>query len=211
MVHADDRVALPSGTVTLLLGDVAGSVRLWEADREAMTAAARRLDELVSEVAARHGGARPLEQSEGDSFVLVFARASDAVGCALDLQRAIDKEPWNRNHVVWRGAAGMVALPTCIPGFGLYLCQGHLACGGVGTAGRFAEAEGRVLGVEMPAQPYSPPPMGALLGGRASLSQALTTSASLVGEGCGTSAGTASSPLGAKPQPPATFEGRNAR
>ena len=31
---------------------------------------------------------RPVEQGEGDSFVIAFARAADAVACALDLQRA---------------------------------------------------------------------------------------------------------------------------
>ena len=31
---------------------------------------------------------RPVEQGEGDSFVVAFARASDAVSCALELQRA---------------------------------------------------------------------------------------------------------------------------
>ena len=31
---------------------------------------------------------RPIEQGEGDSFVIAFGRASDAVACALDLQRA---------------------------------------------------------------------------------------------------------------------------
>ena len=31
---------------------------------------------------------RPVEQGEGDSFVVAFARASDAVACALELQRA---------------------------------------------------------------------------------------------------------------------------
>ena len=31
---------------------------------------------------------RPVEQGEGDSFVIAFGRASDALACALDLQRA---------------------------------------------------------------------------------------------------------------------------
>ena len=31
---------------------------------------------------------RPVEQGEGDSFVAAFARASDAIACALALQRA---------------------------------------------------------------------------------------------------------------------------
>ena len=37
---------------------------------------------------AAHDGVRPVEQGEGDSFVIAFARASDAVACALELQRA---------------------------------------------------------------------------------------------------------------------------
>lgn len=79
---------LPTGTVTLLLGDVEGSTRLWETQPEQMTAAAARLNETVSEIVAVHDGVRPVEQGEGDSFVVAFARASDALSCALGLQRA---------------------------------------------------------------------------------------------------------------------------
>ena len=79
---------LPSGTVTLLLADVEGSTRLWESAPEEMRAATARLDEVLAAVLAGHGGARPVEQGEGDSFVVAFRRASDAVACALDLQRS---------------------------------------------------------------------------------------------------------------------------
>ena len=79
---------LPTGTVTLLLADVEGSTRLWETQPDQMTAAFARLDCTLSELVAAHGGVRPVEQGEGDSFVVAFARASDAVGCALGLQRA---------------------------------------------------------------------------------------------------------------------------
>ncbi|MBV9353016.1 MAG: LuxR family transcriptional regulator [Mycobacterium sp.] len=79
---------LPTGTVTLLLADVEGSTRLWETQPEDMTAAIARLNQVVSAVIAAHDGLRPVEQGEGDSFVAAFARASDAVGCALELQRA---------------------------------------------------------------------------------------------------------------------------
>jgi predicted ATPase/class 3 adenylate cyclase/DNA-binding CsgD family transcriptional regulator len=79
---------LPTGTVTLLLADVEGSTRLWETQPEDMTAAITRLNQVVSAVVAAHDGLRPVEQGEGDSFVAAFARASDAVGCALELQRA---------------------------------------------------------------------------------------------------------------------------
>ena len=79
---------LPTGTVTLLLADVEGSTRLWETQPDEMTAAVARLDATLTDLVAAHGGVRPVEQGEGDSFVVAFARASDAVACALALQRA---------------------------------------------------------------------------------------------------------------------------
>jgi predicted ATPase/class 3 adenylate cyclase/DNA-binding CsgD family transcriptional regulator len=79
---------LPTGTVTLLLADVEGSTRLWETQPDAMKAAFERLDQTLSDAIASRRGVRPVEQGEGDSFVIAFARAADAVACALDLQRA---------------------------------------------------------------------------------------------------------------------------
>jgi class 3 adenylate cyclase len=79
---------LPTGTVTLLLADVEGSTRLWETQPDEMTAAVARLDRVVSEAVAANDGVRPVEQGEGDSFVVAFGRASDALACALGLQRA---------------------------------------------------------------------------------------------------------------------------
>ena len=79
---------LPTGTVTLLLADVEGSTRLWETQPKEMTAALARLNNVVSDVIATHDGVRPVEQGEGDSFVAAFARASDALAAALEIQRA---------------------------------------------------------------------------------------------------------------------------
>jgi class 3 adenylate cyclase len=79
---------LPAGTVTLLLADVESSTRLWEAQPGGMTAAIACLDQAVSDAIAAHHGVRPVEQGEGDSFVIAFGRASDAVACALELQQA---------------------------------------------------------------------------------------------------------------------------
>jgi predicted ATPase/class 3 adenylate cyclase/DNA-binding CsgD family transcriptional regulator len=79
---------LPTGTVTLLLADVEGSTRLWQDHPEEMTAAVTRLDRTLCEVISAHDGVRPVEQGEGDSFVVAFARASNALACALALQRA---------------------------------------------------------------------------------------------------------------------------
>ena len=77
---------LPTGTVTLLLADVEGSTRLWQTSPDEMTAAIARLDETLGALTVRCSGVRPIEQGEGDSFVIAFARASDAVACAIDLQ-----------------------------------------------------------------------------------------------------------------------------
>ena len=77
---------LPTGTVTLLLADVEGSTRLWQSQPAEMSAAIARLDRALSDLLAAHRGVRPVEQGEGDSFVVAFARASDAVAFALQLQ-----------------------------------------------------------------------------------------------------------------------------
>lgn len=79
---------LPTGTVTLLLADVEGSTRLWEIQPGEMPAAVAQLDRAVSAAIVARGGVRPVDQGEGDSFVVAFARASDAVACALELQCA---------------------------------------------------------------------------------------------------------------------------
>ena len=62
---------LPEGTVTFLLTDVEGST-LAGGGPAAMAGAIARHYELSIGRAA-HGGARPVEQGEGDSVVAVFA------------------------------------------------------------------------------------------------------------------------------------------
>jgi predicted ATPase/class 3 adenylate cyclase/DNA-binding CsgD family transcriptional regulator len=85
---------MPTGTVTFLLSDVAGSTRLWEAGEDAAAAAIERHYELLDAAISAHGGVRPVEQGEGDSVVAAFAFASDAVAAALDAQRAFAAERW---------------------------------------------------------------------------------------------------------------------
>src|SRR6202012_228140 len=74
--------------VTLMLADAEDSTRLWETQPEQMTAAIARLKRALSEAILEHDGVLPFDQGEGDSFVVAFARASSAVACALQLQRA---------------------------------------------------------------------------------------------------------------------------
>src|SRR5579871_4466249 len=86
--------ALPTGTVTFLLTDVEGSSLRWEHAPEAMAVAIRRHYTLLGEAIAAHGGARPVEQGEGDSVVGVFCRPLDALAAAADAQRALTAEDW---------------------------------------------------------------------------------------------------------------------
>ncbi len=85
--HATGR-ALPTGTVTLLLADVEGSTRLWETSPDEMAAALAVMDRELTQLVHANHGVCPVQQGEGDSFVVAFSRASDAVACALALQQA---------------------------------------------------------------------------------------------------------------------------
>ncbi len=82
------RTSLPTGTVTLMLADVEGSTRLWETQPEVMADALANMDRLVADVVHGNNGVCPIEQGEGDSFVVAFVDACDALACALALQRA---------------------------------------------------------------------------------------------------------------------------
>lgn len=81
--------SLPTGTVTLLLADIEGSTRLWEARPREMAAALATMDRVLADVVRASNGVCPVEQGEGDSFVVAFTRASDAVACALALQQVV--------------------------------------------------------------------------------------------------------------------------
>jgi predicted ATPase/class 3 adenylate cyclase/DNA-binding CsgD family transcriptional regulator len=87
-------VGLPTGTLTFLLTDIAGSTAAWELDADAMGDAVRRHYELIDEVVGQRDGQRPAEQGEGDSTVSVFASATQAVRAAAELQERLDAEPW---------------------------------------------------------------------------------------------------------------------
>jgi predicted ATPase/class 3 adenylate cyclase/DNA-binding CsgD family transcriptional regulator len=79
---------MPTGTVTLLVADFEGSERMWESQPEQMTAALVRLDRAAAEIVPSHDGVLVVEPGAGDSFMAAFAHATDAVACAVELQRA---------------------------------------------------------------------------------------------------------------------------
>jgi len=84
----------PVGTVTFLFTDMEASTRAWESHPEQTAIALKRHDAIVAHEIEAHNGALILERGEGDSVFAVFARASDAVGAACDLQQALVREQW---------------------------------------------------------------------------------------------------------------------
>lgn len=68
---------VPTGTVTLLLADIEGATHLPGSQLD--TTAIAKLDRTLTELVREHRGVCPVEQGEGDSFLVAFARASDAV------------------------------------------------------------------------------------------------------------------------------------
>src|ERR687886_40877 len=85
---------LPTGTVTFLFTDIAGSTALWDQQPEAARVALARHDGLVEQIVVAHDGTVVRPRGEGDSRFAVFARATDAVTAAAALQQALAAEPW---------------------------------------------------------------------------------------------------------------------
>ncbi|WP_419866299.1 BTAD domain-containing putative transcriptional regulator [Mycobacterium scrofulaceum] len=87
---------LPSVTraVTFLLTDIEGSTAAWEADAAAMAVALARHDELVEQVVTSRGGRLIKTRGEGDATFSVFDRPSAAAAAAIEVQAAIEQEPW---------------------------------------------------------------------------------------------------------------------
>ncbi len=82
----------PAGIVTFLFTDIEGSTRLWERVPGAMQTALARHDAILRETIESHGGR--VFKTVGDAFLTVFGSVADAVGAALDGQRALGAEPW---------------------------------------------------------------------------------------------------------------------
>ncbi|HYL51728.1 MAG TPA: adenylate/guanylate cyclase domain-containing protein, partial [Acidimicrobiia bacterium] len=82
----------PSGTVSFLFTDLEGSTRLWEEQPDAMRSALGVHDELLRQAIEAHGGY--VFSTAGDAFAAAFGRAADAVGAAVDGQRALHSERW---------------------------------------------------------------------------------------------------------------------
>ena len=78
--------------MTLVFADVEGSTRLLSLLGERFAPARARMRELVREAARAQSGAEV--DWAGDGVFLAFARASDAILAAAEIQRSLAAEPW---------------------------------------------------------------------------------------------------------------------
>ncbi len=84
--------ALPAGTVTFLVTDIEGSTALVQRLGAAYDALLDRHRMLLSREFSRHGGTAFKEI--GDGFWVTFARAGNALACAVACQRALASAAW---------------------------------------------------------------------------------------------------------------------
>ncbi|OBI26103.1 cyclase [Mycobacterium sp. E1386] len=87
----------PDGRVVILFSDIEESTALNEriGDR-AWVKLIGAHDKLVSELVQRRSG--HVVKSQGDGFMVAFARADQAVRCGIDLQRALRKDAKRKRH-----------------------------------------------------------------------------------------------------------------
>jgi predicted ATPase/class 3 adenylate cyclase/DNA-binding CsgD family transcriptional regulator len=83
---------LPTGTVTLLFTDIEGSTRLLQQLGERYAGVLADCRQLLRTVFQEWNGLEV--DTQGDSFFVVFARASDAVCAAVEMQHALAGQAW---------------------------------------------------------------------------------------------------------------------
>ena len=83
---------LPGGLVTFLFSDIEGSTRLVKALRDRYPEVLAEYRRLVRAAIAAHGGHEV--DMQGDGFFVAFGGATQAVLCALDVQRALAAYRW---------------------------------------------------------------------------------------------------------------------
>lgn len=85
---------LPTGILTFLFTDIAGSTRLWDEHPDAMSRAYRRHGAIIAQAVQEHGGVLVRSRGEGDSTFSVFRKPEDAVAAACAMQIALHHENW---------------------------------------------------------------------------------------------------------------------
>ena len=88
----DHGASLPSGLVTFVITDIEGSTRLFRRLGPAYLPLLETHNALLRKQWGRHGGAEV--KTVGDSFVVAFASAAEALAAAVAAQENITSYPW---------------------------------------------------------------------------------------------------------------------
>jgi hypothetical protein len=137
---------LPSGTVTLLFTDIAGSTQLLRRLGDAYAGVLAAHQRLLREAFAAHDGHEV--DTQGDAFFVAFPRAVDAVAAAVAAQRARSTYPWPDSAAVRVRNGSRASTIRTATGTGAAGAWGWPAAGGWwrGTAARSAPSAPRAAG-----------------------------------------------------------------
>ena len=103
--YESDKNSLPTGEITLLFTDIAGSSQMWERYGDAFIPVWQAHDAVLQDAFTRFGGC--VVKGEGDSFMVAFKKPDDALHCALFAQAALCRYPWPTDIAAPRVRIGM--------------------------------------------------------------------------------------------------------
>lgn len=146
--------AIPTGVVTFMFTDIAGSTELLARLGRRATPVFAAHDRIVRGAVRTVGGYEV--RTEGDSFFLAFERPTDALACARAIQRSLRAYPWPDGGEVWV-RIGMHTGEADVHGRGYVGLAVHLAAriahmappGLILLSGATAQLVGRLPGAEL--------------------------------------------------------------
>ncbi|MCC7019092.1 MAG: hypothetical protein IT332_05025 [Ardenticatenales bacterium] len=101
----------PTGTVTFLFTDIAGSTQRWESGRAAMASALARHNAILDRAIASNAG--HVFKTVGDAYCAAFADAASALAAAVDAPRALHAALWDEIVAASSSTLRHVR-PTCL-------------------------------------------------------------------------------------------------
>jgi class 3 adenylate cyclase len=150
-VRSLHRTPLPTGNLTLLLGDIEGSTALLRALEDRYTVLLGDVRRILRAAARRQGGHEV--DVHGDEFFAVFHHAHDALLAALAMQRGLRDHAWPEGHLVRLRIGLHAGRPTSTEhgyvGMAVHAAARIMAAGHGGQV-LLSEATVRALGESMP-------------------------------------------------------------
>jgi len=150
----------PTGTVTLVFTDVQGSTSQWEMHANIMAKALVMHNQMMRKYIKRYQGYEV--RTEGDAFMVTFAKATQALNWCMATQEALMELPWPAGtcdhpdskvevdaagQVVFRGYRVRMGVHTGVP-----VCEKDATTGRMGYQGKMVTKTGCIEGLTYGAQ-----------------------------------------------------------